>query len=305
MTQSTLLSVSPISVSSGQRTLGMICALMTVMVWSGYFLSLRAGALSPLGTLELSLIRFSLPALLLSPLFFRSIQAYRQVHPLYLAGIVLGSGWGFFYLSLMAMKASSVLVGSTLIPGAAPAFVTLVAVAVFRQPLPMTRHLGLLLILLGVVGFIGSAIWPFQARQLTGIGLLLCAAFIWALFTLSVRQSELAPLQVAALVVVPNGVAVAGWALFRLSEIDFTGVSLTMIGTQVIVQGILVGIFSGLFYSTAIRRLGAEPTSAIGSATPVVASVLAWLLLGEGVSWVPALALICTATGVLVASRAK
>lgn len=305
MTQSSLLAVTPITVSGSQRTLGLFCALMTVLVWSGYFLSLRAGALSPLGTLELSLIRFSVPALLLCPLFVRSVPAYRQVPWLYLAGICLGSGWGFFYLSLLAMNASSVLVGSTLIPGAAPAFVTLVAVLLFRQPLPTARRWGLLLILAGVFGFIGSAIWPLQTDQLAGIGLLLSAALIWALFTLSVRQSGLAPLQVAALVVVPNGLAVLLWTLFSRSGPDFSGVTLSMIGVQVLVQGLLVGIFSGLFYSTAIRRLGAESTSAIGSATPVAASVLAWLLLGEGFSLLPTLALLCTATGVLIASRAS
>lgn len=304
MTQSTLLSVTPLSVSSTQRSIGLVCALMTVLVWSGYFLSLRAGVLSPLGSLELSLIRFALPALLLLPLFVGAIPAYRSVHWLYLAGIVLGSGWGFFYLSVMAMKASSVLVGSTLIPGAAPAFVTLLAVALFRQPMPSARRWGLVLILIGVFGFIGSAIWPLRGDQLVGIGLLLCAAFIWAIFTLSVRQSGLAPLQVAALVVVPNGLAVMFWALFSARAPDFSGVSLSMIGLQVVVQGLLVGIFSGLFYSTAIRRLGAEATSAIGSATPVMASLLAWFWLGEAFSLVPMVALICTAAGVLVASRA-
>lgn len=306
MTQAaSLLTVKPILVSSRQRLLGTICALSTVLVWSGYFLSLRAGVLSPLGVLELSLIRYGLPALVLLPIFWRALPDYRAVPWPYLAGVVFGSGWVFFFISMLAMKQTSVLVGSTLIPGTAPAFVTLLAVLLFRQPFPVERRFGLGLILLGVFGFVAQAIFPMDINQLKGILLLLVAAIIWALFTLSVRQSGLAPLPVAALVVVPNGLAVGLWALLTNTPADFSTVSLTMIGVQVLFQGLLVGIFSGLFYSTAIRRLGAEPTSAIGSATPVVASVLAWLILNESISLLPAVALACTAAGVFFASRAR
>lgn len=72
--------------------------------------------------------------------------------------------------------------------------------------------------------------------------------------------------------------------------------------TQVAVQGIIVGIFSSVFYGYAILRVGAESTSAVASLTPVTASVLAWLLLDDHLSFIGVIALTLTTASVLLAS---
>lgn len=288
-----------------QHWLGGVFAVLTVLIWSGYFLSLRAGVLSPLPTHELSLIRFSLPGLILLPVFLSSWSAFRGQPLWVLAAIVCCAGLGFFLITLFAMRETSVLLGSTLAPGAAPLFVSLIAIVFFKEPIQRSRMLGLAMIAVGICVFVAQATLTFNKTTLIGIGLFLFSASVWSVFTIAVRLSTLKPIQIASLVTVPNGLLVLIWVLFRAEGIDFSGVGFSALVIQVLVQGLLVGIFSGVVYSAAIARLGAEKTSAIGSATPAVASIAAVFLFNEPITWLSGFGVAMVMLGVIVTSRIR
>lgn len=297
-----LTQVAPLLVDSTQRLLGYGAALATMIIWSGYFLSLRQGALSPLGTLELTLFRFAVPGFLLLPWFVARWPVIRQANPLWLTGIALGAGLPFFLLSAVAMGSAPVALGSTLIPGAAPLFVTGMAVWLFRQPFPRWRLYGLSLVVLGVgilvVAFSNTA----QPMVLWApAGFLACSA-LWALFTLCMRQSGLKPLDAAAVVTIPSTLLLLVFILFTRPTLDLTSVSTTEWMVQLAVQGLAVGLGAGYLYGYAINRLGAEATSAIGSFTPACASLMAWLWFEEPMSTSMFLALALVTFGVISAS---
>ena len=56
-----LLVVEKITTTPQQQIVGVFAALVTVMIWSSYFLSLRIGALTPLTLVELSFFRYAVP----------------------------------------------------------------------------------------------------------------------------------------------------------------------------------------------------------------------------------------------------
>lgn len=299
-----LTAVTPLLTTPTQRLLGYLAALATVLVWSSYFLSLRLGALSPLGRLDLTLFRYLVPGLLLLPLFIARWSTIRRVPPLWLAGMVLGAGVGFFLLGAIGMGWAPVAQGSTLIPGTSPLFVTALAVLVFAQPLSRGRSLGLVGVLAGIVCLL-SVSWrdgTGESSMLMGQLLFLASSLLWAVFTLSVRQSGLSPLEAAAVVTVPNGLLVLLYALLSPSPLMLSSVPTMEWLTQLLVQGIVVGIGSSALYGFAIRQLGAEVTAAIGSLTPVCATGLALLLLGEAIAWPTALGLGLVTLGVVCAS---
>jgi len=97
---------------------------------------------------------------------------------------------------------------------------------------------------------------------------LVCSA-LWAVFTISVRQSGLKPLEVTATLTVPNGVLLLAWWLFQQPELTWNTLPAVDLAVLMFTQGIAVGLGSGVLYAYAISRLGAEVTSAIGSMTPV------------------------------------
>ncbi|EWG99020.1 hypothetical protein Q427_27370 [Halomonas sp. BC04] len=198
-----LIVVQPLISSGAHRLMGYGAALGMVLIWSFYFLSLRQGALSPISRLDMTLFRYAVPGLLLLPLLLRRWSMIRMVSPVWLLGMVLGAGLPFFLLGAIGMGWAPVAQGSTLIPGTAPLFVTLLAVTLFRQPFSRWRRVGLAAVLVGVVCLIAAGMGD---TAILGEGqlLFLVCSLLWAVFTVSVRQSGLSPLEAAAVVTVPT-----------------------------------------------------------------------------------------------------
>ncbi|MDR5867761.1 DMT family transporter [Halomonas koreensis] len=295
------LRVTPQPASRRHRLTGAAAALAAVLIWSIYFLSLRQGALSPLGRLDLTLFRYAVPGLLLLPLLVRRWPTIRRVPPLWLAGMALGAGVPFFLLGAVGMAWAPVAHGSTLIPGTAPLFVTGIAVALFGQPLGRWRRRGLAAILVGVIALLWSG-WRESAALGLGQLMFLSASLMWAIFTLSLRQSGLSALEATAVVTVPNGLAAGLYLLVGASESTLPGLPVGVWLPQLLVQGLLVGLGSGLMVGLAIRGLGAEAASALGSLTPVCATLLALAWLGEAITPATLLGLTLVTLGVVAAS---
>lgn len=298
--KASVLEVKTLEMPAAQKMLGLGAALMMVFVWSGYFLSLRAGAVTPISTFEIAMLRFGLPGLILLPVFFRNIQKIRQVPVIYLLGMLIGGGLPFFWLGAMGMQLGQVAEGSTLIPGVAPLFVTMMAVLIFNQPLSGWRLAGLILIFSGVIAFVANSVTG--NTHVSAIVLFLSASFFWALFALSIRQCGLSPLVAASTVAVPTGSVLLLSGLIMQPELGWFQLTLEQQLGQLLAQGFGAGLASGLLFAFAISRLGAEVTSAIGSLTPVAASAIAYLWFGEDVTLIIMGGIALISLGVVLAS---
>lgn len=299
-TNASVLNVQPMIVERQVKMLGIGAALLTVLIWSSYFLSLRLGAHSALTTYEIALFRFAIPGLILAPLFFRSFHHIVQVPKLYLVGLIVGGGLPFFLLGAWGMQTGQVAEGSTLIPGVAPLFVTSLAVIVFKQHLSNWRLLGLLLIGVGVFSFVANTI--LGTGNLQAQMVFLWASFFWALFAISLRQCGLKPLVAASVVTFPSAIVLVGYGVLTQPVLGWAEVPANELLAQMLTQGIGAGLASSFLFAFAISKLGAEVTSAIGSLTPVAASAIALVWLGEQLSLSILLGIALISFGVLFAS---
>lgn len=127
---------------------------------------------------------------MLAPIAWKSRHQIMAVPHLYLLGMVLSAGLPFFVLSIWAIKHGNVLQASTLIPGTAPLFVSLLAVILFKQKISFWRLAGLALISLGVFTFLAQALLLDTQQLLFAMLAFLFCAFLWAIFTLSLRQAH-------------------------------------------------------------------------------------------------------------------
>ena len=274
------------------RCSGWAAALATVLLWSGFFLSLRLGAEEKLPPQALALLRFGIPALLLLPYYWRHRTRLHSIPLRWQLAMLAGAGLPFFWLGATGMQLAPVAQGSALIPGTAPLMVSLL---LWREPCPAQRRCGLSLIALATATLLLSGEPGLWQGQVCFLG----AALLWALFTLAVRHSGLTALDAAALVAVPSALLLLPTLLWSpLPTVSHASIWLW----QGLLQGIGAGLLAALCYAHAIRTLGAEVSSALGSLTPVMAAMLAWLLLGETLSqpvWL-ALGLLCV--GVVLAS---
>ncbi|MEF1215552.1 EamA/RhaT family transporter, partial [Vibrio alginolyticus] len=68
--------------------LGYAAILTTLLLWSGFFISLKGGAISALQPADIALVRFLIPSIILLPFVIKHKQSLRVVPKRYLVGVV-------------------------------------------------------------------------------------------------------------------------------------------------------------------------------------------------------------------------
>lgn len=265
---------------SGRRrvALGYLAAAVTVVIWSSWLVVTRHSASTHLGTIELGLLRFGIPAVALIPVLLRNGVLPRGV-PLHLVVLmVLGSGALFFQVTARGIHASEAGFAGVLLGGAMPLATALIGVLVFRNRLDGSRAMGLAAIVCGSVTLLlphlldGSSDW-------SGSLLILVGAVLWGVYTHAFRLSGIAPLHASAII--------AFWSLAIHLVLavaygaDFSQVSWAESGLQVFSQGILSGLVAMFTYGIAVRNLGGIQAAAFTALTPVLAVFGGAVMLGE------------------------
>jgi len=282
--------------------------IATLLLWSGFFLSLRSGAHSELLTADIALARFVIPCVILLPLVVKAKDAILTVPKRYLLGMFVGSGLPYLLVAGTGMSYAPVSDGSALIPGTLPLFVSGIAVILFKQPLSSHRIFGLCLVIGGIVLFLMHSFGNANSELLKGHLLFLLGSSMWATFTICARVSNLNPLAASGLVSLMSMLAlfvliVTGALNSYLYQQNFSDWPWRELSGHILLQGVGAGLIAAFTYLHAISVLGAERTAAFGAATPGIATLLAILAFHESpspLSWA-ALTLICI--GSLIASN--
>jgi drug/metabolite transporter (DMT)-like permease len=302
----TVVSLTPFGLPRlSQRTLGMAALALTVLVWSGFFLSLRAGARAALSPAEIAVFRFAPAALCFAPVLWRRRNALLAVPPRLLALIVTGAGLPYFLVAGMGMRHAPVADGATLLPGALPLTMALVCALLARQWPVAGKRLPLALIAAGVALMVLLSVVHPQPGLWRGYALFALGSLMWTGFTLALRQSGLSPVEGAAVVTFGSLPLLAIALVWQGGAPRLAALSLSQIGFYLVAQGVGVGLVSTLAFAYAVMRLGAERAAVAGALTPVVAAVLAMPLLHE---WPPLTSLAGMAlivAGVALANRAR
>ena len=281
---------------------GIAMALLTILIWAGWMLSMRAGLKLSLATTDLALLRYGVTGCVLLPVLMKRWRVIIQTPKRYLVGIVLGAGLPFFYLAGAGMQRAPVADAGLLITGTFPLFVTCVAVSVFKERLSLQRAFGLSAICVGVAVIMSISMLNQSAMHWQGHLCFLAASVCWAIFTVSIRLSGLKPWEAAAWLCCVSGAVLLLGLLLGAFNTALPTAPLDELLWQVSVQVVLVGLVTGFSYTFAVRQLGAENTAAIGALTPVLVALggVLWLAEPLGVFDKAGIALI--ASGVLLAS---
>ena len=281
-----------------QRIVGLVALVATVLLWSTFALTIRAIGTSSLTTLDVALLRFTVPVVLLAPWSLRAFRAVRRQRTAVRLAVLSAGLPHFLVMALGGHLTSSALVG-LLVPGTVPLFVSLLAFIVWRRRITAIQAVALVAISVGVALSASQSV----SREMTGgIIVLLGAGFVWGIYTLGLRASTLMPIDVvlyvgslsavAAVVLALSGAMpshlLAGTA--RLHDVLMFG----------LLQGVGTGVLSTVAYATAVRQLGSGVAAASGAVTPVLTAVLAVPILGEALPSSLLLPLTLIAAGVAV-----
>ncbi|MBW3696083.1 DMT family transporter [Vibrio sp. T187] len=287
---------------------GYMAICVTLLLWAGFFLSLKGGANSDLTPADIALTRFALPALLLFPLVWKSRQAILNVPLRYLIGMFIGCGLPYLLVAGFAMNFVPVAHGSALVPGTLPLFVTGIAVLLFNQPLSSHRVTGLVFIVIGIGIFLATSINSYDWQQTQGHLLFLLGSLMWAIFTISARVANLHALVSAGFISLVSTLVLFVLTLTGVldSHLYKTSVNAWPVDELLVhisLQGVGAGLIAAFTYLYAVGKLGAERSAAFGSATPAIATLLAIPIFGEVPDLETWAALFFICVGSLIASN--
>ena len=291
--------VTDIHTDTPSQATGYAGAVVTVLIWAAWMLATRQSAATSLNSIDIGLIRFGIPALMLAPVWWRTGLLPRGVPLRILLPMVAGSGLVFLHVAATALQVTPAGPAAILLGGAMPLATALIGILLFGERPDRMRLLGLSGIVAGVAILLAGSLTG-SGMTLGGLVLLPLGALLWAGFTHAFRRSGLSALQGAAII--------AAWSfLLNLPLVAVFGqhvtqASLAELLPQVLSQGILSGLVATLAYGTAIRALGGSQAAAFTALTPVLATLGSGYLLGEPVGLTALLAALVTGAGVALST---
>jgi drug/metabolite transporter (DMT)-like permease len=180
-----------------------------------------------------------------------------------------------------------------------PFATAVIGILIFRNRLDGSRYLGLAAIFCGSATLLlphflgGHSDW-------SGALMILAGATLWGAYTHAFKRSGLSPLHASAVI--------AFWSLLvhlvlaAVHGVDFSQVSWSESGLQLVSQGVLSGLVATFTYGVAVRSLGGIQAAAFTALTPVLAVLGGAAVLGEHPGPATYVAAALTCLGVLLST---
>ncbi|MCX7257116.1 MAG: DMT family transporter [Polaromonas sp.] len=314
------------------RTVGLMAAVVTVIIWTSFIIIARAsadpargGVLTPF---DIAFCRIVGASVILLPwgwwLSYRDRaqgigggiggkSAFFGLSPLPLrvtAAVGLFGGLLYAMLAYSGFAFAPAVHASVLMPGSLPLWTALLAVFVLHDRITLARALGLGLIVLGdlLVGgasllhaFDGGAVWK-------GDLLFMLAAMCWACYSVLARRHALNAVRATiAITAFAFVVYVPVYAALTLAHVT-AGQVFTAPLKQVLFQALFQGwgsvVISGITFTKMIQHFGPVRSTMITALVPGLSALGAVLFLGEPLAWNLAAGLALVTVGILFGVRA-
>ncbi|MEO7642192.1 MAG: DMT family transporter [Ramlibacter sp.] len=281
--------------------LGFLAACAAALIGSGWQITSRHGVTTTLGPVELAVLRYGVPALVLLPVLLRSTGLFPAGLPKrHLAMLVVGGGLPFGLMVMAGAQWAPAAHIGVFVSGSLPLFTALGARWVDGTPITGLRLAGLVLVAVGLAGF-GFIDPAGLALNWRGDLCFLLAAMLWAVYTLVSRRAGLTAWQGTALVNAWSALLLLPLVLVvgapRLLTAPWSDVAWQALG-----QGVMAGLLGLFTYLVAVAHLGAARASLSAALVPLLTACGAALLLGEPLQPQTAAAAALVAFGVLCAA---
>lgn len=291
--------------TSRAQWLGILCGLLTAMIWGLQSVVSRHAMLIDLTPADVTILRFVSAAAVLLP------WALRHMRPFPVGSLGWPRAWvmalliGPLYSLILVAGASfaPALHSSIISPGLIPVFTALLIFLVTGERAGRMRLIGLGIIVLGIGIFSRDALAMAPSRPDAWIGdlLFVLIAFLWAIFGLLARRWNANSLEVTAascILSVPLLVIVALALPIHMARVPFVELLL-----QALYQGVLVGVVALYLYARTVEMLGAARATLFLPLVPIATATASALLLAEVPSPTEIVGMAIVVGGMLVAFR--
>ena len=270
---------------------------------AGWQIVTRLGVTTTLQPLDVAMLRYTVPAVVLAPLWWRTGLRPAGLGVPRLALIIFGGGAPFGLLAMSGAALAPAADMATIMSGAMPLAVAVLAAVVLGERPSPRAWFGFGVIAIALALLIGPTLADRADGSWRGQALFLIGGLVWAVYTIAYRGSGLTPWAAAALVSVWSALMILPLWLWsgtaRLFAAPWHDIAL-----QFLWQGVLAGIGGLWLYGVTILAFGASRAAVSGALVPPVVAFGAWVILGETVDTATLAALVGVTVGVTFASGA-
>lgn len=286
------------------KTVGLVAALVTVVIWTAFIVIARASA-DPsrhpsLNSFDIALARILGASLVLLPWGWWLVRTRRLkgsllgFSPLPLAvtaKVGLFGGLLYAVLAYSGFRFAPAAHASVLMPGSLPLWTALLAVLLLRDRLTPARAVGLALIVVGdlLVGgasllraLDGGEVWK-------GDVLFMTAALCWGVYSVLARRYALDAVKATIAITAFAFIAYVPSYLLLLFLGAVPGHFLTAplgdVAFQMAFQGVGSVVVSGIAFTKMIQHYGPVRSTMITALVPGLSALAAVLFLGEPLHW--------------------
>lgn len=278
----------------------MLFGLATALIWASWAVATRFAVQTHLGPYDVTFLRFGVSSLFLWPVLLYHGLGLRRIGWVRILVMTVGAGVPFMLLASIGMRFAPASHVGTLMIGAMPIFVALLAAVFFRERFSRVQLGGFVLVVGGALCVGGAALFTNRgAGEWRGDLLFMLAGLLFASYTLAQRRSGITPWHATALVNVASGVIFAP-IYFLLLEPRIFDAPRTDLLIQVLAQGIFVSILAMYFYAEAVRRLGAARAAIFGALVPALATLIGMVILDEIPTPISGTGIVLVMAGVLL-----
>jgi drug/metabolite transporter (DMT)-like permease len=291
--------------TSRAQWLGILCGLLTALIWGVQSVVSRLAMLIDLTPADVTILRFVSAAAVLLP------WSLRHMRPFPVGSLGWPRAWvmalliGPLYSLILVGGASfaPALHSSIISPGLIPVFTALLIFLVTGERAGRMRLIGLGIIVLGIGIFSRDALAMAPSRPDAWIGdlLFVLIAFLWSIFGLLARRWGASSLEITAascILSVPLLVIVALALPIHMARVPFSELVL-----QALYQGVLVGVVALYLYARSVATLGAAKATLFLPLVPVATAAASALLLAETPSPTELVGMAIVVSGMLIAFR--
>lgn len=274
---------------------GYIFALISVVIWTGFILISRAGALASLSLPDMMMIRFGTAFILFSPFIWIHRKAIFQ----WRMGILGGIGGLAYSLSVFnGFQYAPATHAALFLPGLMPIMIAFLAYFFAGERHSRFAWMGIGISSLGILALLLETLLSGESYLIGDISFVVSCLF-WGIFTVLLRRWKFAPWHATLGVITVTTLMFTPYYLIQLDN-AFQDVPFNMIALQAFYQGVMAIAIQFVCYGKAVHILGATKMGALMALVPLLASVSAVPLFGESVTTGLVIALVCIAVGTLV-----
>ena len=256
--------------------------LLVVLIWGTNFSVVKV-ALEHIPPLAFVALRFAIAGIVLGFILWRREGMLLPPRQSWVRLVLLGIIGNTLYQVLFVLSlAYTTAANSSLLIAATPALVALFGAALGIERLTRAITGGVALALAGAALVVVARGVEVSSATFTGDMLALAAALCWAFYTLGVRTlgAGVSPLSITTLTTMiglPGLLLVGGPELVRVDwyAIDALG------WVGIAYSSLLAIVLAYLLWNTSVRKVGSNRTAIFGCAIPLVATLVAWPVLGE------------------------